>query len=269
MRNCSEILGCKAEEYLNCSAKQSMRNCWMIKKGCLCRKNPSLSCDRCIIYKEHQKEIIDLVAKAQEMDNEAIESLINEYSRFVYQIGKKFFLPGATKEDLIQEGMIGLFNAIVNYDPKYKTTFDDYASLSIRNRILRAVRMATQLKQKVLSDAYSLDEDPFYYSSMLSEMNVEENVLGKMSVKELSNSFREILSEMEYEIISMKIFDATVDEMAEFCNLSKKQVENALFRARRKIISFLKKRLKKQSSLPGSSGNNGNGSPQKNVHSNR
>jgi RNA polymerase sporulation-specific sigma factor len=136
--------------------------------------------------------------------------------------------------------MIGLFNAILNYDPQYETSFDDYASLSIRNRILRAVRMATQLKQKVLSEAYSLDEDPFYYASMFAESNVEEQVLGRISMKELSKAFKGILSPMEYDIITMKITDASVDEMAQTYGFSKKQVENALFRARRKISILLK-----------------------------
>jgi RNA polymerase sporulation-specific sigma factor len=221
----------------------SMRNCWLLKNGCQCRKNPGLTCEKCFIFQSHQGEITDMVARAKDSDQDALDQLVNEYSRFVYQIGKKFFLPGSTKEDLIQEGMVGLFNAIINFDPKYKTSFDDYASLSIRNRILRAVRMATQLKQKVLSEAYSLDEDPFYYASMLSEMNVEEQVLGKMSVTELSDSFQKILSPMEYDIILMKVFDSSVDEMAQRCSLSKKQVENALFRARRKISTFLKKEI--------------------------
>ncbi len=243
MKRCFEKYPCTSQEYLSCSAKMSMRNCWLIKNGCQCRRDPDLTCDKCFIYQSHMQEIIDLVDQAQSSDADAIDQLVNEYSRFVYQIGKKFFLPGATREDLIQEGMIGLFNAIVNYDPKYKTSFEDYASLSIRNRILRAVRMATQLKQRVLSDAYSIDEDPFYFSSMLSEMDVEEQVLGKMSVRELSDSFREILSPMEYEIISLKIFDASVDEMAQYCDLSKKQVENALFRARRKISTYLQREM--------------------------
>jgi len=240
MRRCFEIYNCESSEFLNCSARMSMTNCWILKNGCQCRKDPNLTCDKCFIYKEHRKEILDTVIQAQKPDEEAIEELIEEYSRFVYQIGKKFFLPGATKEDLIQEGMIGLFNAIANYDPKYRTSFDDYASLSIRNRILRAVRMATQLKQKILSDAYSLDEDPYYYASLFSETNVEDRVVGKMSMTEMSLSFKKFLSPMEYKIISMKITDASVDEMAQAFGYTKKQVENALFRARRKISIFLK-----------------------------
>jgi len=243
MKKCFEIHNCEAHEYINCSAKMSMRNCWQLKNGCQCRKVTSLTCEKCFIYQSHQQEILDLINKAQSRETWAIEELVSEYSRFVYQIGKKFFLPGSTKEDLIQEGMVGLFSAIINFDPTYKTSFDDYASLSIRNRILRAVRMATQLKQKVLSDAYSLDEDPFYYASMYSEVNVEEMVLGKLSVRETYSSFKSILSPMEFDIISLKISDASVDEMAMHYNLSKKQVENALFRARRKISIFLKREL--------------------------
>jgi len=240
MRKCYEIYKCRSHEYLSCPAKMSLRNCWQLKNGCFCRKDPDLTCENCFIYQEHKKEILKLVGMAQENNEHAITDLLDEYSRFVYQIGKKFFLPGSTKEDLIQEGMIGLFNAIINYDSKYKTDFDDYASLSIRNRILRAVRMATQLKQKVLSEAYSLDEDPYYYASIFSEMDVEEHVLGKISIKEMYRSFKYILSPMEYKIISMKITDSSVDEMAQHYSLSKKQVENALFRARRKIASFIK-----------------------------
>ncbi|MCD4782213.1 MAG: sigma-70 family RNA polymerase sigma factor [Candidatus Eremiobacteraeota bacterium] len=246
MRKCHEIYKCQLHEYLSCPAKMSLRNCWLLKNGCFCRKDSSLTCDNCFIYQEHQKEIINLIKKAREKDEQAINELFDEYSRFVYQIGKKFFLPGSTKEDLVQEGMIGLFNAIVNYDLKYKTHFDDYASLSIRNRILRAVRMATQLKQKVLSEAYSLDEDPYYYASMFSEMDVEEHVLGKISKNEMYKSFKNILSPMEYKIISMKIADSSVDEMAQHNSLSKKQVENALFRARRKIAVFIKGELEQK-----------------------
>lgn len=244
MKKCFEIYKCTSSDYLKCSAKMSMRNCWLLKNGCQCRKDPTLKCENCFIYKQHMEEVSGLVENAREQDNEAIDQILEEYSRFVYQIGKKFFLPGATKEDLIQEGMIGLFNAIMNYNPSYKVSFEDYASLSIRNRILRAVRMATQLKQKVLSDAFSLDEDPYHYASMYSEMNVEEHVLGKLSVAEISKSFQQILSPMEYEIILMKLSDSSVDEMANKFNLTKKQVENALFRARRKIATFLRKIFK-------------------------
>lgn len=240
MKKCSEIQQCTSIDYLTCSAKMSLTNCWVLRKGCLCRKNPSLVCDRCPIYLEHQKEINGLVESAQGSDTESIDQLVEEYSRFVYQIGKKFFLPGAAREDLVQEGMIGLFNAIINYNPEFRTSFDDYASLSIRNRILRAVRMATQLKQKVLSDAFSLDEDPFYYSALFTESPVEDHVVGKLSVNELSRCFKNLLSPMEYRIISMKITDASVDEMARVFGLSRKQIENALFRSRRKISIFLR-----------------------------
>lgn len=246
MRKCYEIYRCKLHEYLSCPAKMSLRNCWQLKNGCFCRKDSGLACENCFIYQQHQEEIINLVKKAQDNNEHAINELFDEYSRFVYQIGKKFFLPGSTKEDLVQEGMVGLFNAIINYNPKYKTHFDDYASLSIRNRILRAVRMATQLKQKVLSEAYSLDEDPYYYASIFSEMDVEEHVLGKISIKEMYKSFKNILSPMEYKIISMKIADSSVDEMAQHHGLSKKQVENALFRARRKIAVFIKSELEQK-----------------------
>ncbi len=241
MKKCFEIYKCSASEYLQCPAKMSLINCWVLKKGCQCKKDPTLTCENCFIYQAHKKEITETLKKAQNYDERAIEELLEEYSRFVYQIGKKFFLPGATREDLIQEGMIGLFYAIMHYDPKYNTSFDDYASLSIRNRILRAVRMATQLKQRVLSEAYSIDEDPFHYSSIFADTNVEEQVLGKISMVQMSKSFEKILSPMEFKIIQMKIADASVDEMAQAFNFSKKQVENALFRARRKISSYLKK----------------------------
>ena len=159
---------------------------------------------------------------------------------YVYQIGKKFFLPGATKEDLVQEGMIGLFYAIINYQTGYNTSFDDYVSLSIRNRVLRAVRMATQLKQRVLSDAFSIDEDPFVFASLVTDSSVEETVVGRVSINEMSRFFKKLLSPMEYRIVALKITEVSVEEVARLFGLSKKQVENALFRARKKISIFLK-----------------------------
>jgi hypothetical protein len=98
MKRCFEIHKCTSADYLCCSAKMSMTNCWLIKNGCMCRKQPGLKCEACPIYNAHKNEILETVIKAQKSETESIEDLVEEYSRFVYQIGKKFFLPEQLKK---------------------------------------------------------------------------------------------------------------------------------------------------------------------------
>lgn len=239
LKKCREIHNCSASDLSVCPAAKSIKNCWQIKEGCLCTNHKKADCKNCRIYEAHYEEVMSCIRKAQDKDKEAAESLINEYSNFVCQISKRFYLDGGTKEDLLQEGRIGLYLAITRFDNTQSLSFEDYASLSIRNYVLRAVRRSTQIKRKILSQSLSLDENPVVFQSIPCGVNIEDEVIGQLSVIAFQKSWKSILSDLEYKALILRITSATIDEIAGSLEVSKKQIENAIFRARKKISSQL------------------------------
>lgn len=233
MRKCWEISNCSANDYLNCPAMQTGKSCWMLRKCFKCKS--SVSKDSCSIYQEHKNELHSLVKAAQQGDTEAMEELIIEYSRFVFQADKKYFIPGASKEDLYQEGMIGLFTAIKTYDETRNLSFEDYLSLSIRNAIIRAVRTATQKKQLLLTNAQSIDDDINVFLKLRSSKELEDTVFGKFKAEQIRGIINHYLSKNERKVIMLKLSNFSMEEICSIMDEEKKTVENALYRARKKI----------------------------------
>lgn len=194
---------------------------------------------KCPIRQEHENEILGLVKQAQAGDEAAMEELILEFSRFVFQAEKKYFIPGASKEDLYQEGMIGLFTAIKTYDERRNLAFEDYVGLSIRNSIIRAVRSATQKKQLLLTNAHSIFEDLSVYLKLKANRDLEDIVFGKLKAEQIRKIIDYCLSKAERKIIKLKLANFSVDEIAQMVSMDKKKVENALYRARKKIKSHI------------------------------
>ena len=247
MRKCWEISKCSSEKSKGCPAMKSGKSCWMIRKCNSCFPGGKKSCP---VFKQHCDEVLALVKKAQAGCREANEELIKEYSRFVFQVEKKFFIPGATREDLFQEGFIGLFTAIKTYDETRNLLFEDYMSLCIRNAVIRAIRSATQKKQLLLTNANSIDADPGSYVKISTHINTEDAVMAKLKLEQLKDVIDGFLSRSEKEIMKLKLADFSVDEIALIVKEDKKKVENALYRARKKIKSFILPKVKTRRTKP-------------------
>lgn len=243
MQNCWEINNCTTTGGLNCPARQMGKSCWMLRKCFNCNeKNDQTGCRA---YEEHKCDILCLVNKAQQGDEEAIEKLVSLYSRFIFQAEKKYFIPGGTREDLHQEGFIGLFMAIRTYDIRRKMEFEDYVSLSIRNSILRAVRSATQKKRLLLTKARSIDEDFNMLKEIADTRNPEDIVIGRMEAEKLNRFIDCKLSGSERTVLKLKVANYSVDEIVDIADEDKKKVENALYRGRKKIKAhFMKSHIK-------------------------
>ena len=243
MRECWEIGGCSFIEGLNCPSRQSGKSCWLLRK---CFKVSRSARNQCPVFNEHKKEMLTMVKRAQHGEQEATEELVKTFSRYVFQAGKKFFIPGGTIEDLYQEGFIGLFKAIVSFDERKNMEFEDYVSLSIRNSILRAVRYATQKKRLLLTNAKSIDEDYNTFKNIASFHNPEKIVMGEMAAETLLDFIDSKLTDSERKILKLKTANYSVDEIVEIEGKDKKIVENALYRSRRKIkLSYLNKKQKR------------------------
>jgi len=213
------------------------RNCWEIKRGCLCKGPGQAQCAQCEIYTGHRDDLTPLLEKAKENDDSAVSALIGLFQGYIFQIGKRFFLPGQTREDLVQEGLLGLYLAIRNYDEKREEVFEQHLSRCIRNQILSAVRRATQRKQKTLSGAMSLDDDENAPLAMrlCSPLALEDEVISRLALSEACNNETNGLSGLEQKIMMAHIKGYSHDEIGESLKMNSKQIENAIFRARRKF----------------------------------
>jgi RNA polymerase sporulation-specific sigma factor len=200
--------------------------------------NGNCAGEKCSNYKQYRKSIKSTIRKAQAGDTEAVEKLIQNFKNFVYQMEKRYFIPGGEKEDLIQEGFIGLYQAIRTYKPGNGMSFEDYASLCIRNSVIRAIRSATQKKQMVLTQAKSIF-DKNILSIKSQQFEPEFATINNIEIENVREIIQSKLTSSESEMISMKANGFSTKEIALNCNTEKKTVDNALYRARLKIRQHL------------------------------
>ena len=175
----------------------------------------------------------ELVKLAQSGDACATETLLQRYKNAVKSVARSFFLAGGETEDLIQEGMCGLYTAIQNFRPG-KMSFKNFAFLCIYRRIVSAVKMATRKKHTPLNDYVSFTESGIE-EKFLSDVNPEETLIMNESLRELTENMKTYLSPGEYECISLYIEGHSLSEIAARTGRSEKSADNAVQRAKKKI----------------------------------
>ena len=182
-----------------------------------------------------------LCAVAQAGDVLAEEELLSRYNRTVRRLARPLYLSGGDSDDLIQEGMIGLMNAIRQYQPNHDAVFATFAETCIRNRLYSAVRAASREKHQPLNQSVPL-EIPFFdrYSATfcvppLFHGNPEDWMILQEEIHEELRSVRKLLSEFEAKILGYYLDGLTLREMAEELHRSPKSVDNAVQRIRHKI----------------------------------
>ncbi len=177
-------------------------------------------------------------------DREAEEQLAVRYGRLVRVCARPFFLAGGDSEDLTQEGMFGLLQAIREYDPETQVPFRSFAETCIRNRLLSAIRSATRQKHLPLNSGVSLEEilseeaSPALPSEKAFRRDPEETVLARESADELFQTFDRYLSGYERRILSLFLEGASYREMALATGRPEKSVDNAVQRIRRKLARY-------------------------------
>ncbi|MFN8613359.1 MAG: sigma-70 family RNA polymerase sigma factor [Vulcanimicrobiota bacterium] len=171
-----------------------------------------------------------LVAKAQNGCGESMNQVVYSYERLVHKMSQRFFLPGADRQDVVQEAMLGLAHAIKTFDTGYERKFFDYAVMCIRNSLVRAIRGANRKKQQVLNQAGEMTE----LTPVPTCGGVDEVVLSKLNLQEIWKVLAKRLSPLETDVLRKRLSGEVTDEIAAELNLTVKQIENALFRARQK-----------------------------------
>ncbi|MFD3155599.1 RNA polymerase sporulation sigma factor SigH [Haloimpatiens sp. FM7330] len=193
----------------------------------------------------------EIVIEAKKGNVKAQEYLINKYKNFVKAKAKSYFLIGADKEDIYQEGMIGLYKAIRDFKTDKLSSFKAFAELCVTRQIITAIKTATRQKHIPLNTYISLNKPIYDEESdrtlldVLSGIKVtdpEELVISREEVNHIENEIGEILSNLEMEVLMSYLDGKSYQEIA--CDLDRhaKSIDNALQRVKRKLEKCLNKR---------------------------
>jgi len=186
----------------------------------------------------------DLVASAKSGDDYASEYLINKYRNFVRVKAKAYFLIGADREDIIQEGMIGLYKAIRDFRADKLSSFRAFAELCITRQIITAIKTATRQKHIPLNSYISLNKPIYDEDSdrtlldVISSIKVsdpEELVINQEASATMRERIRKNLSELECKVLTAYLEGKSYQEMANELNRHVKSIDNALQRVKRKL----------------------------------
>lgn len=184
---------------------------------------------------------------AKQGDVESIEKIVTEYKNLIYMRNRTLFLKGAEREDLVQEGMIGLMKAIRSFDENRSACFSTFASLCIKRQIITAVKNYNSEKNKNLNSAmqgegYSEIQELIRYSNpSLKYYTPEQIVIGKELMKFLKKFLKINLSGLEKEVFSYMVKGYGYLEIAEKLKKEPKAIDNSIQRIKKKVLIFLEK----------------------------
>lgn len=192
-----------------------------------------------------------IVELARDGDGEALEYLINKYKNFVRAKARSYFLIGADREDIIQEGMIGLYKAIRDFRCDKLSSFRAFAELCITRQIITAIKTATRQKHIPLNSYISLNKPIYDEDSDRTLLDVisgskisdpEELIISREEFVDIEEKMGEILSSLEWKVLRSYLDGKSYQEMAYDLNRHVKSIDNALQRVKRKLERYLEKR---------------------------
>ncbi len=180
----------------------------------------------------------ELVKLAQNGDKHATEELLLRHFGLVRGIARGFFLIGGETEDLIQEGMIGLYNAIGDYEKEGGKSFKNFAYLCVSRRIIDAVKASARRKNSPLNEGISITEEEELADSALSP---EELLILNDDRREFRQTMSGVLSDFEFKVTTMYMDGMSYAEICKATGKSEKSVENAVQRSKKKLQNVFKK----------------------------
>ena len=201
------------------------------------------------IYDEMLDETV--VEAAREGDDAAQEYLINKYKNFVRAKARSYFLIGADREDIIQEGMIGLYKAIRDFRNDKLASFRAFAELCITRQIITAIKTATRQKHIPLNSYVSLNKPIYDEESDRTLLDVlsgtkvtdpEELVISREEFVDIEHKMGEFLSDLEWKVLMSYLDGRSYQEIAKDLRRHVKSIDNALQRVKRKLERYLEKR---------------------------
>lgn len=190
----------------------------------------------------------EIVLLGRSGNKDALEFLINKYKNLVKLKSRTYFLVGADRDDVIQEGMIGLYKSIRDYQSNKAMAFKTFAELCITRQMITAVKNATRQKHIPLNSYISLnrkvfddDSDKTYIDLISDEIasDPEQLLIKKEEVSGIENKMGEILSSFEWEVLSLFLNGISYVEIARLMERSSKSIDNALQRVKKKAEKYV------------------------------
>ncbi|MGI8317244.1 RNA polymerase sporulation sigma factor SigH [Halobacillus mangrovi] len=179
---------------------------------------------------------------------QALDYLINKYKNFVRAKARTYFLIGADREDIVQEGMIGLYKAIRDYQEGKLSSFKAFAELCVTRQIITAIKTATRQKHIPLNSYVSLDKPIYDEESDRTLLDViagskaidpQELIVNKEKFSDMEEKISELLSELEKQVLSLYLDGRSYQEISVELNRHVKSIDNALQRVKRKLEKYL------------------------------
>ena len=195
------------------------------------------------------EELVNLVQHSN--DNLALDYLIKyKCKSLLRKKTRGYFIFGADKEDVIQEGMVGLYKAIRDYNPDKEASFISFAELCINRQIISAIKAASRQKHIPLNTSISMDrpvtsdDEDYTYLDFLSKTggNPEDEVIGRENLKILEREILKTLSKMEQEVLSYYLRGRTYTQIATLMNKEEKSIDNAHQRIKKKVAGIVQKK---------------------------
>ena len=190
----------------------------------------------------------EIVSLCHDGDTVAEEYLLNKYKNFVRSKARSYFLIGADHEDIVQEGMIGLYKAIRDYKQEKLSSFRAFAELCITRQIITAIKTATRQKHIPLNSYISLNKPLYDEESDRTLLDIimegnngnpEDMIINQENLGNIHQKINEVLSGLEQEVLTAYLDGKSYQEIAESLGRHVKSIDNALQRVKRKLEKYL------------------------------
>ena len=202
---------------------------------------------------QRELEDLQLVMRARNGDGGALDALIRRYNGFVRLKASSYFLAGGDSEDLVQEGLIGLYKAVRDFRADKETSFRSFAELCVTRQIITAIKTATRFKHAPLNTYVSFSHTPAGQESegectlgdALPGPGVDDPAICVISTEELQSLVFTLgsgLSQLEADALRLYLEGESYEQMAEDLECDTKTIDNALQRVKRKILTHQKSR---------------------------
>ena len=180
----------------------------------------------------------EIIVKIKNGNEQALTYLLNKYKPLVNNKVNKYFIIGAEKEDIIQEGMIGLYKAIKSFDIEKQNTFKTFANICIERQLITAIKTSTRQKHMPLNtSAYSNEDDSIELLETYNNQTIEdplETMMKKEYYKEIKQTITSSLSRFEKQVLDRLVLGESYETIAKRFDTPVKSIDNAIQRIRKK-----------------------------------
>ncbi len=189
----------------------------------------------------------EVAVLAQGGDGQALAYLLNKYKNFVRSKARSYFLIGADHEDIVQEGMIGLYKAIRDFQPARLASFRSFAELCVKRQIITAIKAATRQKHVPLNSYVSLNKPLYDEESDRTLLDViegrvtnpEDLYISQEDLAHIQAQMDDLLSDLERQVLDAFMDGKSYQEIADMLGRHVKSIDNALQRVKRKLVKFM------------------------------